>query len=459
MSRIPRRAVLRGIAGGAAATVALPLLEAMLDDNGTALADGSSLPKRFGVFFWGNGYAWSSRGRPDLWTPRGTSSTAWELSEQLAPLAPVRAHMSVVTGLEPKTDIPGDPGGQGDGHMRGIAVALTADRPRSEGFSHDAHVFAFNRATIDQVIARDERFYGSDGSRFRSLELGVGLNRFHGYGSWNCISHNGPDSLNLPIVTVEQLFHHLFDVPADLTILSDRASLLDAVAGDARRLRARLGARDRARLEAHLEHIGDIQRRLRRTGGVCRAPATPTRAGGFDGTPGNEPLYEKLGAMMDLLVVALQCDLTRVFSFMFTGAGSQTTFPAAGVGGGLHSLCHAGDWDAVRRSTLYTMGCLRMFVEKLAAADDVGGVSKLVDNVLVYATSEFSEGEMHGVGEFPVLLAGHAGGAVRAGIHYREPGGNITKVHTTILRALGLDVASYGFNGGETTDHLTEILI
>ncbi len=455
---LSRRTILKGASAGALATVGLPVLEAMLDRNGEAFADGSATPKRYGLFFWGNGYGWIGRGRADTWTPTG-AATLWTPSEQLAPLASRVRNVSVITGLEPKTEIPASPGGQGDGHMRGVANALSADRPRPEGFFHPDHIFALSRPTLDQVIARHPMFVGSSPTRFRSLELSVSNNRFHDYGTWTCVSYNGQESQNLPIRSVDALFEHLFGVPVmGSRENADRATVLDAVGEDARALRARLGAGDRARLDAHLEHIGDIQRNLRASAPVCAAPSRPSRPGGFDGTPGNELLLDKLDAMTRLLAVALQCDLTRVFSMMFTGPGSQTVFRPVGAPTGLHQLCHENNWSMARASTIYTMQCLQRVLDIFAGTMDVGGRS-LLDNMVMLATSEFAAGDEHVVSEFPVLLCGGGGGALRGGVHYRQPGGNLARVHLTILRALGLPFDTYGFNGAQTNQPIAEVLV
>lgn len=455
---LSRRTILRGMAAGLVATVGLPPLEAMLDANGEAFADGTGAPKRYGVFFWGNGYGWTGRGRPDLWTPTGASAM-WTPSEQLAPLASHVRNVSVITGLEPKTTIPDTPGGQGDGHMRGVANALSADRPRPAGFYHPDHIFALSRPTLDQVIARHPMFVGSAPTRFRSIEMSVSNNRFHDYGTWTCISYNGEESQNLPIRSVDQLFELLFGVPVMGSRESaDRALVLDAVTEDARALRGQLGMSDRARLDAHLEHIAEIQRNLRASAPMCTSPTRPTRAGGFDGSPGDEPLQDKLVAMAQLIAVAMQCDLTRVFSLMFTGPGSQTVFRAVGAPSGLHQLCHENRWDIAKSATVYTMQSLARVLDVFANTMDIGGTS-LLDNMALLATSEFSAGDQHEVNEFPVLLCGKAGGTLRGGVHYRQPMGNLARVHLTILRAMGLPFASYGFNGAETTEPIAEVLV
>lgn len=452
---LSRRTVLRGTIAGTIASIALPPLEAMLDSHGEAYACGT-VPKRFGVFFWGNGYGWIGRGRPDTWTPSG--STMWTPSEQLAPIARHVGNVSVLTGLEPKTAIPATPGGQGDGHMRGVANALSADRPRPEGFYHPDHIFALSRPTLDQVIARHPMFSAMCPTRYRSIEVSVSNNRFHDYGTWTCISYNGQESQNLPIRSVDQLFEQLFGVPVmGSRENTDRATVLDAVAADARALRARLGASDRARLEAHIEHIGEIQRNLRASAPMCMAPSRPMRAGGFDGSPGDEPIADKVEAMARLLAIAMQCDLTRVFSIMFTGPGSQTVFRAVGAPSGLHQLCHENRWDIAKSATIYTMQALARVLDVFASTMDVGGRS-LLDNMVMLATSEFSAGDQHEVNEFPVLLCGKGGGALRGGVHYRQPGGNLARTHLTILRALGLPYTDYGFNGAETNQPIAEVL-
>ncbi|AKF09705.1 DUF1552 domain-containing protein [Sandaracinus amylolyticus] len=454
--RLSRRAMLRGALGGAVCTMGLPLLDAMLDGHGTAHADGTALPKRFAVFFWANGLPWHGahgHGRPDHWTP-STIGAGWSATPLLSPLAGLEPSIDVITGLEPHTEIPSDPPGQGDGHMRGCAVALTSDRPRSEGFHHPDHVFAFQRATLDQVIAAHPDFAGRSilgtQPRFRSIELAVSGARFHDYGHWNAISHRGPDMLNLPMRSARELFAHLFGVPADTAVLGRRASVLDVVAEDARALRRRLGGRDRERLDAHLEHVGEIQTRLRAGVAACTTPAMPGESGG--------DLIAETEAQTRLLALAMSCDLTRVASMMLTSPATTHVFRDVGVAGGMHQVVHDGDWDAAYRVTQRQMQALRVFLDVLASVPDHDG-GTLLDSMVVYATSEYGEGTTHSNREHPVILAGGARGALARGIHAREPGGNLAKVHVTILRALGIETPSYGFHGAETSDAIPGLLV
>ena len=114
----------------------------MLDDHG-AFADGTQREPFFGLFYWANGTPWHAAhgqeqalaGHPDLWTP-SIVGPGYTPSELLAPLAPF--NVSVLSGLEPHTEILPSPAGQGDGHMRGFMVAMTGDRPQPETFDHSS---------------------------------------------------------------------------------------------------------------------------------------------------------------------------------------------------------------------------------------------------------------------------------------------------------------------------------
>lgn len=440
---LSRRTFLRGAVGGTTVALALPTLDAMLKPSG-AFADGSDRGPWFGVFFWANGLPWHAghgaeqAGHPDEWTPT-TTGEGFAATPLLAPL--MRHRVSVATGLQPHTEVPPSPAGQGDGHMRGFMNALTGDRIRPEGFDHPSHTLTALRPSIDQYVAGHESFYGAQPSRFRSLVVGASQARFHDYGHWNAISYNGPDSINLPILAPTQLYARLFDVPEDALETARRARLLDAVLGDARRLRAQLGGSDRIRLEAHLDHLNELQGRMNRSAALCEAPGVPSDGGDLLGLT---------GTMADLLAVAVRCDLTRVFSFMLTSPATTHVFSNLGVPDGMHKTVHDGHWDRTRAITAYQMEAFARFLDAFEVPD--AGPGTLLDRGLVYGCSEYGEGFKHGVSEMPVVFAGGANGAMRRGVHSREDGGNIVKAHVTSLRALGIETPSFGFNGGETTE-------
>jgi len=442
-----RRSFLRGSLAGASLSLALPPLEAMLNSKG-AWADGTTDDPFFGVFYWANGLPWhdahglEQAGNPDEWTPAdGTAS-----STLLQPL--VRHQVSVLTGLEPKTIVPASPGGQSDGHMRGFMVALTGDRPRPEGFDHGSHTLTALRESIDQYVAHHPEFY-KDTPQFRSLEVGISQARFHDYGHWNAISYNGPSSLNLPIMRPTLLHDHLFSAPTDSVETGRRSRMLDAVLADGNRLKARLGMKDRQRLDAHLEHVHAIQNRLENSIQTCTVPPTPSDEGS---------LHDRTQTMAELLAIALDCGLTRVFSFMLTSPATTHVFSNLSVPDGMHKTCHDGHLDRVRAITVHQMEAFAIFLDAFANHTSPTG-GNLLDRGLVFGTSEYGEGWKHSVKELPVVLAGNAGGRLRQGVHARNVQGNISKAHLTAFAALGLSDQQFGFNGGETSELFTEVLV
>jgi hypothetical protein len=451
---LSRRTFLRGVAGGTTVALGLPLLDAMLGPR-QARGAGDGLGPVFGIFFWGGGTPWHAGHlpeftTPDTWTPTGTGAgyTPSELIGELATHQP-----SVITGLTPTTAIPDVPAGQSDGHMRGFMVNMTGDRPRSEGFDHPSHTLTALRPTLDQVVARTPQFYATLPSRFSSLVVGVSAARFHNYGHWNAVSYNGPDSLNLPITNPAQLYDMLFGTPPDTSELTARANLLDAVMDDAASLSSRLGATDRARVEAHLEHLSGIQARLNLAPAVC-APLPRTEGG--DLTSGD--LLGRTELMAQLLATAVQCNLTRVFSFMLTSPATTHRFTQFGEERDFHTVVHNGPWEIVRQVHHHQMQCFNKFLDVFQATTDVSG-DTLLDRSCILGLSEYSEGNRHSVSELPILLVGGGDGRLKRNIHVRDPGATVSRAHLTVLRALGLESPSFGWNGGETDSPVSELLV
>jgi hypothetical protein len=448
-----RRSFVRGSVAGAVVALALPPLEAMLDSKG-AYADGMGEEPFFGLFFWGNGLPWNAKhgpvqamaGHEDLWTPAETGA-GYTPSKLLQPFADRKLPITVATGLEPKTEVPPDPPGQEDGHMRGFMVAMTGDRIRPQGFDQPSHTLTALRPTLDQVVARDPAFYKTP-ARFRSLEVGISPARFHEYGHWNAISYNGPDSLNPPIMSPGALFDKLFAIPGQAAEQGRRARVLDAVLEDARKLKRGLGAGDGARIDAHLDHLADIQRRLQSTSAACQAPARPGDA---------SDLLSKTTAMAEVLAVAINCGLTRVFSFMLTSPATPHVFANLGVPDDMHSSCHNGYWERVRDITLYQMQAFALLLDTFAKVKLPAGRT-LLDAACILGTSEYGEGWKHSDKELPVLIAGGANGRLKQNIHVREPDGNLCKAQLTVLKALGLPYNSFGWNGAQTSSTLAGVL-
>ena len=430
---IPRRTFLKGLVGGASVTLALPLLESM----GSVRADPRP-PVRLGVWFWGNGI------RRDNWIPK-TTGTDWVAPEELAPLADVRRYVNVLTGFEIKTAT--------HPHHSGMTGILSGARYQQVGTTRDTIVTTFAQKSVDQVAAD---VIGKE-TPFRSLELGIC--RFRGTDegtTFQHLSHNGPNNVNPSEYSPLQLFKRLFSTLPNAGELSARRSVLDAVRGQVTRLRSQVSSHDRIRLEQHTDSIRGLEQRLANLSQRCKAPPSPTSD--FPDVMGQEQIEQKNQIMSDLLVLALACDLTRVFSVMFSTAGSGVIVWQAGAMNGLHQICHdeAAPQPTVHRAVVFTMKQLAYFLARLRDTPELG--SNLLERSAILCTSELSEGNMHTNTEFPILTAGLGGGKLRGGLHVRSTDlGNTSVAPLTLLRAAGCALNSFGYGAGRVDDSLSEI--
>ncbi len=430
MKSLDRRTVLKGVLGGAAVSIALPPLEAMMNGNGTAYAGGTAFPKRFGVYFWGNGVL------PERWTPAGEGA-AWTPSPILMPLAALREHLTVVSGTRVATlnTVP---------HGSGPAGLLSGDNMTGDGFS---------RASIDQIIAGT---LGGE-TRFRSIETGVQR-------SDASLSYAGPMQRNPtesdPRALFNRLFGEGFRAPGEMAMADPRIglrrSVLDAVTAQGGRLRSRLGATDRQRLDEHLTAVRGIERQLQRLEEnppnlvACRRPeAPPAEVPDLLGRP-DMPRRARL--MADLLAMALACDLTRVFFHMYSQSVNNTLFGAAPAGH--HQLTHdePGDQPTVFGILQLIMADLATFLTALRSVTEGDGT--LLDHTLVLCTTDCSFGRTHALDEYPIVLAGGTSMGLRRNLHLRARGENASKVSFSLLQMMGVRATEFGVGPGRVTEGL-----
>ena len=163
-------------------------------------------------------------------------------------------------------------------------------------------------------------------------------------------------------------------------------------------------------------------------------------------------------AMSDLIALSLACDQTRVFSIMFSGSTATTVFWQANVTRGHHQLSHdeAGDQPQIQATTVFTMKMFNILLAKLKASPE--GPGNLLDSCAILASSDCAEGKSHSNRDYPILLAGRAGGKLKyPGIHSRAPQQNPNQVLLTMLRAMGIERPSYGLNNALTATGHTPI--
>lgn len=435
-----RRTLLKGVFGASTIGFGLPWLEAM--SLGVAHAtDDVSMPTRMGLWFWGNGI------RKEHWIPDAVGQN-WQPKAELQPLVDrgLKPNFNVISGLDIKTAT--------HPHHSGMTGILSGAPFYKVGDTRDTIVSTFDHPSIDQVAAGA---FGVTNTPYRSLELGVCQFRGTDEGTtFEHLSHNGRNDINPSQYNPRIAYERLFGLgPSDGERILARRSVLDTVLGQISRLNGRLGTEDRVRLERHTESVRALELRLSQGQAVCERPVQP---GNYPNIEGQEQITEKNEVMSQLMAYSLACDLTRVFSVMFSTAGSSVVIWEAGAENGLHQLCHeeAVPQPVVNASVTYIMGQLGVFLDALKAVPEGNGT--LLDNCSIMCTSELTEGNVHSNTDFPMLIAGGGGGRLNGGSHIRLPDANASRAGLTVLRGAGINAQSFGHGAGEVSDPISEIL-
>lgn len=407
-ARLSRRTLLRGLGGVA---IALPFLDAMRPPK--AHADAPQAGKRFIVMYTPNGVI-----ADNFWPTAATSETNFTLGPILQPLATYKQDLLLLHGVDMLSSL----SGPGDAHQKGTGQCLTGTELLEGDFIGDGGASAgwAGGISVDQAIANH---IGAD-SRFRSLELGVAVQGSSVKARINYRDAGQPlPPENSPYAAYERLFGDSLGDPLAIERRKARRTMvLDAVADQHRALDKQLGKEDREKLENHLLSIDAIRARLDKgtvefDGMACR----PLELGApLDvNLVANMPLIGEL--QMELLAMAMACDLTRVATLMWTNstAGHVLSFIDAAIKEGHHTLAHKGDEDTVKNdlntkiSTWYAEQ-LAYLIEKLDGVYDVDG-NTLFSNSVILWTNEQNKGNNHSRFTMPYVLAGSAGGYFKTG--------------------------------------------
>jgi hypothetical protein len=430
----------RRFLGGAAALLGLPQLPSVARAQVPATA-----PRRLVFWYVPNGI------RMERFTPT-TTGTAYTLPPLLQPLAAHRAQMTVLSNV-------GNPAAMAPvagGHARGTGCFLSAaalppaSQPVRVGRSAD-HVASTSP--------------GAMGTLYPSLHLGVQTQPTAGTcdSGYPCAYQNtitwADATTPVPIRTDPvALFQALFggqslDAVAQQRRQVRRESVLDLVREETLALSAQLGTADAQRMDQYLSGIRALETRLEQhppNGGVqvCDPGVPPPM-------PFTYPQHVDL--MTELMVKALECDATRVLSFMADSSGSYRSFGFAGVPSAHHEVSHWGfgtpaeqqvkkdDWETICR---WHIERLAAFVDRLATRYDADG-STLLDNTTILFSSEIGDGHAHDHADLPVLLIGGGQGTVRVGRHERfATPERISNVLLGLLDRFGANVASHGDSTG-----------
>ena len=422
---VSRRQVLRAgwVAG---ASLGLPWLQLFADPPAARAATRpkSTVPSRFGLFFWASGVI------PERWVPEATGA-GFAFSPQLAPLERHRDRLSVLSNF--RVVVPNV-----TTHIPGPAGLLTG-RPL---VAHTGRDWQFAGPTADQQLAAAQ----VGRTPFGSLEVSVDPN---GSGMSHRVAGERIVAEASPFALYERLTGQTLPAGPDAALerskLLLRRSVLDLVSDDLTRLRSRVGSADRIRLEQHTASIRALELRLAGLGDEGAEPAcVPLDLPVVTGDERVRPaMRERCGLFGDLLAVALACDLTRVISVWYSDPGSDLMYDGATMGH--HQLTHleTGEQPMVDRVVQTIMGDLAVFLDKLASLPEGDGT--VLDNIGLMCTTDCARGRIHNLDDYPILVAGSMGGRLRTGFHHRTSGGtNAAEITLTMLRAAGLDLAEWG---------------
>jgi hypothetical protein len=442
---ISRRTILRGLG----ATIALPLLEAMIPRSllgGTGVSPVPTLaPRRMAFLYVPNGIDMAN------WTPSAEGALT-ELPATLKPLAPFQKDLLVLSGLtldkaRPNGDGPGD-------HARAMAAFLTGSQPRK---THGADIRV--GISVDQLAAQK---IGKT-TRFASLEIGCE----GGKNSGNCDSgYSCAYSANLawrnessPVakeINPRLVFERLFSVPGKgddkaQRLQSYKHSILDFVGEDARNLQNRLGGGDKRKLDEYLTGVREIEQRLIRAEQMADV-ALPAGTKRPSGVP--KDYREHLRLMADMLVLAFQADITRVGTFVFANDGSNRSYRDYGVPEGHHDTSHHGGSKIkkakVQKINQFHIEQLAYLLGKLKSIQEGDGT--LLDNCMLVYGSGISDGNRHNHDDLPILVAGKGGGTLKTGRHLRYPRNTpLMNLYLCLLDRVGVHVDSFGDSKGRLT--------
>ncbi|HEX4145028.1 MAG TPA: DUF1552 domain-containing protein [Pirellulales bacterium] len=441
--RLSRRTVLRGLG----TAIALPWLETFAPRPARGGEPAAGQPggriNRMVVVYVPNGAHMAA------WTPT-LAGDDFVLPYILEPLAPFQSRLNVFTGLAAdKARAHGDGGGD---HARSLSAFLTGCQPKKTRGA-DIRV----GVSVDQMAA--ERI--GEQTRFPSLELGCDRGAQTGDcdSGYSCAySHNiswraesSPTSKEVdPRLVFERLFTD--NTPEGRARRTKRAlyqrSILDSVAENARDVRRQLGVHDGRKLDEYLTCVREIERRI----------AAAQRV-----TNDFQPAYEKpsgipseftdhVRLMCDLMVLAMQGDLTRVITFVVADEGSNRAYPFLGVPDGHHNISHhQGDEEKQKKIAeinRYHATQFAYLLQRMAAVGE--GTETLLDNSMVLYGSGISDGNRHNHDDLPIVLAGAGAGTIRTGRHVlykRET--PLTNLYLAMLDRLGAPTDRFGDSDGK----------
>ncbi|MHB1205969.1 MAG: DUF1552 domain-containing protein [Rhodospirillaceae bacterium] len=445
MEMLGRRRILRGMMNGAAVTVGLPLLNVFLNGNGTALADGSPMPVRFGTWSWGLGMSKS------IFVPK-TFGAHWELPEEIESLKNVQKHINLYTNFNGFRDA-----APNLCHTTGWMILRTGAAPLN-GNDRPGE-------TIDVTVAKKI----GTASRFANLTLSAtGDPR-------DTQSYESANSINTaegsPLALYTTIFGPDFQDPNAKEFKPNpkimvRQSVISSVLDDTKTLATKVGAEDKARIDQYFTGLRELEKQFDRqlTKPEPRVACVAPKALRDDVKTGVdvELVKQRHELMTNLLVMAVACDQTRVFNMLYSKSFASTT--KVGYEKPHHTASHEEPIDEKLGYQPMVSWFLRRAFENWAYFVDAfakvkEGDGTLLDNMFVYASTDQSFAKIHSIDGLPMFSAGRAGGKIKTGLHVDGQGTTGCRLGYTAMKAVGLDLPHWGNQSNQTSKEIGEIVV
>ncbi|MBT5167748.1 MAG: DUF1552 domain-containing protein [Opitutales bacterium] len=430
---VARRAFLKGMG----ASFALPLLDAMIPAATAASRTLATPVRRLGYVFMPMGCDQSR------WTPR-SEGTLDKLSPILDSLAPVKDQAAIFTNMQLKPAYPGS-------HATSNSSFLSAAKAKVTE-SSDYYL----GTTADQLAAQQ---IGQQ-TQLPSLELAMDLLQVvgqcdNGYAcvyqnnlSWSSPTTPLPAEAH-PRIVFESLFGEGGTPEERQAALRKRASLLDSIIGDMKRLKRGLGANDRSRVSDYLDSIREVERRIQKAETDTKDKPMPD----LDRPMGVPAAYaDHARLMFDLQLLAYQGDITRVTTFQIARETSNRSYPEIGISDPHHPLSHHGDnpekIEKMSKINAFHVSLFAEYLERLKNTPEGNG--SLLDNVLLLYGSGIGNPNVHNHSNLPIIVAGGAAGGMKGNRHirYKEPK-PLANLHLSLLDKVGVKVDQFGDSTGK----------
>jgi hypothetical protein len=448
---LSRRAILRGLG----VSVALPLLDSMLPAQTPLRKTAAVAPSRLACIEMVHGAAGSTQegSEKHYWTPEKEGAD-FEFTDSLQPLEHLRDYITIVNHTDLWPAMAWTPQESGGDHFRSSAAFLTASHPK---MTEGADIYC--GTSIDQIYAQQ---FGQD-TPLPSMQLcieGVDESGACDFG-YSCV-YSGSISWASPTSPLpmerdpRQVFESLFGEGGTsaqrAARLREKGSILDVITREVARLQKGLPASDRNRLEAYLDDVREIERRIQKieqynTDNTERAlPSAPL------GVP--DSFEEHVNLLFDLQVLAFQAGMTRVSSFKLSRDVCMRLYPESGVKTPFHALSHHGETGAklaeFAKLNRYHVSKIAYFLDKLKTTPD--GDGNLLDHSLVLYGSPMGDSNVHNHKRVPVLLGGHANGRLRGNLNVIAADGTpMANALLSVMHKLGVSIDRVGDSTGEIT--------